>query len=121
MRQRRGMAEMPVPQSSKAILFENHPKNEGWEWTIAWWYSSSLVIMIGIAMAPETEISTWATQEAAARLLLKDQGFTDFQFGTHYQNLKKDERMVTWDKFALKSTKMSEDDDDDDEDEDDDE
>ena len=84
---RRAMgSDMPVPQSQKAVLFQGHPTNEGWEFTIAWWYTTSAVLLVGIlGFAPQTEISVWARQEAEARLQLKEEGFDNFVFGNHYQ------------------------------------
>jgi hypothetical protein len=115
--QRRTMAEMPVPQSSKAVLFEGHHK-EGWESTIAWFYPTSFALIVFIlAGAPVTDIEAWANKEAEARLKLKSEGFTDFQFGTHYQTLSADERQQVWEKFSMKAIRMSDDDDDDDEEE----
>ena len=120
--QRRTMAEMPVPQSSKAVLFEGHPTNEGWESSVAWWYSTSFVLICLImTTTPATDIEGWAQKEAAARLQLKEQNpDMEFKFGTHYQDVLKDQRKDGWDNFSLKSVKMT-DDDDDDEDEDDEE
>jgi hypothetical protein len=115
--QRRTMAEMPVPQSSKAVLFEGHHK-EGWESTIMWFYPTSFALIVLIlAGAPVTDIETWANKEAEARLKLKSEGFTDFQFGTHYGTLSAAERANVWEKFNTKAIKMTDDDDDDDEEE----
>jgi hypothetical protein len=115
--QRRTMAEMPVPQSSKAVLFEGHHR-EGWESTIAWFYPTSFALIVLIlAGAPVTDIELWANKEAEARLKLKSEGFTDFQFGTHYQTLSAAERAEVWEKFSMKATRMTDDDDDDDEEE----
>ena len=117
----RCLGAMPVPQSSKAKLFEGHATNEGWESTIGWWYATSAVLIIGIlGFAPNTEITSWAKQEAAARLKLKEAGVEDFAFGTHYQDLTVSEAKEVWDNFSAKALRMN-DDDDDDEDEDDDE
>jgi hypothetical protein len=112
--QRRTMAEMPVPQSSKAVLFEGHHR-EGWESTIAWFYPTSFILIVAIlAGAPVTDIETWANKEAEARLKLKDEGFTDFQFGTHYQALTAGERQAVWEKFTMKTIRMTDDEEDDD-------
>ena len=117
----RRLAAMPVPQSQKAKLFEGHPTNEGWEYTIAWWYGTSFILLVGIlGFAPPTEITAWAKKEAEARLKLKEQGVQDFAFGTHYQDLTVTEAKDVWDKFTTKAMRMNDDDDDDDEDEDDD-
>ena len=117
--QRRGMAQMPVPRSSQAKPFEGHPThNEGWESTIAWVYPVSFVMIIGIlTCAPETEISAWAQKEAQARLDLK--GKTEIVFGKHYQDLTKEEIKEEWDRFSMKSTRMTDDDEDEEEDDDD--
>lgn len=115
---RRGMAEMPVPQSSKAVLFEGHPAKEGWESTVAWWYGTSLALLIAIYFAPETRIEVWAQEEARARLALKEKGFEDFQFGVHYASLPQDDQKKRWDKFSAKALRMTDDDDDDEEEED---
>ena len=112
-------ANMPVPQSQKAVLFEGHPTNEGWESTMAWWYGTSLILIIGIlGFAPQTEITAWANQEAAARLKLKAAGVEDFAFGTHYQDLTVKEAKEAWDTFSAKALRMNDDDDDDDDEDD---
>ena len=66
--------------------------------------------------APQTEITVWAKQEAAARLQLKEAGVEDFAFGTHYQDLTVSEAKEAWDKFSAKAVRMNDDDDDEDED-----
>lgn len=118
----RGMAEMPVPQSQKAVLFEGHPTNEGWEWTVAWWYTTSFILLVGIlGFAPKTEITAWAKQEAAARLKMKEQGVEEFVFGTHYKDLTVSQAKTAWDNFSTKALRMNDDDDDDEDEEDEDE
>ena len=121
----RRLGAMPVPQSQKAELFKGHPTNEGWESTMAWWYGTSFILIVGIlGFAPPTEISAWAKKEAAARLKMKEQGVEDFAFGTHYQEMTVAEAKNVWDKFTEKALRMNDDDDEedeDDEDEDDDE
>lgn len=73
-------------------------------------------MLVGIlGFAPETEIQTWAKQEAQARLKLQDKN--QLVFGTHYSNLEEESRDTKWDKFSTKSIRMSEDDDDDDDEE----
>lgn len=112
---------MPLPQSSTAKIFAGHPTNEGWESTIAWWYPTSLVLIVAIlAGQPETSINAWAKQEAAARLALREKGMTEFTFGVHYQNLSQEELKGAWDDFTSKVTKMTDEDDDDDDDDDED-
>ena len=107
------MANMPVPQSSKAILFEGHPTNEGWESTLMWFYPLSFVLTVAVFnYAPETEIQTWARQEAEARMALGP-GAT-IEYGVHYQNLQQEATQSQWEKFAEKAFSLNEDDDDDD-------
>ena len=120
---KRQFANMPVPQSSQAKLFAGHPESEGWESTIAWFYPTSFLLIVGIlALEPETGIDVWAKQEAAARLKLKQAGMTEFEFGKHYQDLTEGELKSTWDVFSNKAMRMTDDDDEDEEeDEDDDE
>lgn len=109
---------VPVPQSSTAELFAGHPKKEGWEWTIGWWYPSSFILIcLVLGTTPETSIQSWAREEASARLALKEKGFTDFQFGVHYSNLSDEQMKSAWDKLSKTATRMNEDDDDDEEDE----
>ena len=115
-------SDMPVPNSMKARLWEGHPQvEEGWEKSIYFYYGVSLVSIIAILnFSPDTSIEAWAQNEARARLKLKDQGFTDFEFGKHYQNELMNEEASKWDKFTTKAIKPGEDDDDDeDEDEED--
>jgi len=114
----RTMASMPVPQSQNAKLFEGHQTDEGWESTIAWWYGTSLVlIVIALGFTPHTEITAWANKEASARLKLKASGVQDFVFGMHYQDLSVAEAKDAWDMFSTKALRMNDDDDDDDDDE----
>lgn len=116
---KRGMAEMPVPQSAKAVLFEGHQHvgNEGWESTIAWWYPTSFVLICCVlGLEPETGIDAWAKKEAAARLAMKDAGFAgEFVFGKHYQSLSDEDLQKEWDKHSNKAVRMTDDDDDDEE------
>lgn len=115
---KRTMAEMPVPQSSKAVLFDGHPKREGWEGVIALWYSSSFILICAIlGTRPDTSIEAWAQQEAAARLAYDGK----LEFGTHYQDVVKSQTNGTWDGMARKMLKFGEDDDDEEEEEDDEE
>ena len=116
---KRLMAGMPVPQSSKAKLFEGHPRNEGWEFTMLWFYSVSAILIVGIlGFSPETSIEAWARQEAMARLKLKEAGMTEFEFGKHYQDHDEEYRNA-WDQFSQKAIIQKEVDDDDEDDEDD--
>jgi len=113
-------SHVPVPQSMKAVLFDGHPSREGWETTMTWWYASSFVLLVAVlGYAPETEISVWAKQEAAARLHLKETGaVTEFEFGKHYQDLVEEQVSAGWDKFSVKSMRMTDEDDDDEDDDD---
>jgi hypothetical protein len=114
------MAEMPVPQCAEAKLFEGHPRREGWEGVIAWFYPTSFILICAVlAFEPETGIDAWAKKEAIARLAMKEAGFTDFTFGKHYQSLSDDELKTEWDIFTKKALRMTDDDDDDDEEEED--
>lgn len=108
---------MPVPQSMQGELFPGRV-NEGWEWTIAWWYTSSFLIISAIMIfQPEDGIDVWAAREAQARLDLKAQGFTDFEFGKHYQDVQEEKMKSAWDVFASKAFAMNDDDDDDEDEE----
>jgi ESSS subunit of NADH:ubiquinone oxidoreductase (complex I) len=107
---------VPVPQSATAELFAGHPKKEGWEWTIGWWYPSSFILIcLVLGTTPETSIQSWAREEASARLALKEKGFTDFQFGVHYSNLTEEQMKSAWDKLSNKTTRMNDEDDDEEE------
>lgn len=111
---KRTMAEMPVPQSSKAVLFEGHAKREGWEGVIAVWYTSSFILICAIlGTRPDTTIESWAQQEAIARLAYDGK----LEFGTHYQDIAKPQTNGTWDGFSRKTLKFGDDDDDDEEEE----
>jgi len=117
--QRRFAGDMPVvPNSMKATLWEGHPTApEGWETSIYFYYTVSIVSIICIInFSPDTTIESWAEQEARARLALKDKGFTDFEFGKHYQDELLTEESDKWDKFTMKAVKAGEDDDDEDDD-----
>jgi hypothetical protein len=115
---RRTMADMPVPQSSKAVLFGGHPRSEGWESTMAIWYGTSSLLLVAIlGMTPDSEIETWAKQEAAARLGMSSDEQAKLEFGTHYLTVKKQKVAQNWDKFSSKATRWDADDDDDDDEE----
>ena len=114
---------MPVvPQSQNAKLFDGQPEREGWEETVYFHTAiATIMIIIGLNFTPETSMNTWARNEAAARLILKEEhGFTDFEFGKHYQDEIKKRRPEEWDKLGSKFSPFK-DEDDDDEDEDDEE
>jgi hypothetical protein len=121
--QRRFMGgDMPVPQSNDAPLWHGHTvAKEGWEETIYFYYIAGIILQAAVLMgSPETSIESWARPEAQARLVLKSQGKTDFEFGTHYQDLMAKQNLDLWSQFAAKAVTPGEDDDDE-EDEDDDE
>jgi ESSS subunit of NADH:ubiquinone oxidoreductase (complex I) len=115
-----GDGGVPVPRSAQAKLFAGHDTNQGWESTVYFYYTLSTLLIIGVlGFAPDTTISSWAKQEAAARLHLKEQGVVkEFEFGKHYLDMVDDDVKRNWDKFDAKSVQfMKDDDDDDDEDE----
>jgi hypothetical protein len=109
---------MPIPQSLNAELFPGRV-TEGWETTIGVWYVSSFIIICGIvAFQPNDGIDVWAAREAQARLDLKENhGFTDFEFGKHYQDVQEEKMKNAWDVFARKAFNMSDDEDDDEDEE----
>lgn len=81
---------MPKPQSSEAQLWQGHPTHkEGWETTTYVTYAVSTVLLVlAIGFTPETSIKVWASNEAQARLDIKDklgdgEEFT-LEFGKHY-------------------------------------
>uniref|UniRef100_A0A7R9WUF9 NADH dehydrogenase [ubiquinone] 1 beta subcomplex subunit 11, mitochondrial n=1 Tax=Craspedostauros australis TaxID=1486917 RepID=A0A7R9WUF9_9STRA len=116
--------DMPVPQSQNAPLWHGHdPKvvSEGWEMPTYFYYGVAAILQTCIiAFTPESSIESWARPEAEARLKLAEKGFTDFEFGKHYQAMVEEERTELWQKFADRATIPGDDDDDDDEDDDDD-
>jgi hypothetical protein len=85
-----GGAHMPVPQSMIAE-FPAKPTGADWE-TIAnvVWPVAFLLAIYSANVIPD-DCEAWAQQEARARLKLKEQGFTNFQFGVHYQDLNSEE------------------------------
>ena len=89
-------SDMPKPQSSQAELWEGHPKTkEGWETTTYLTYAASAILLtLAVGFSPETSIKVWASNEAQARLDLKDKKGDDFEleFGKHYgaDNVKYD-------------------------------
>mmetsp|Transcript_19814 Transcript_19814/g.47173 ORF Transcript_19814/g.47173 Transcript_19814/m.47173 type:complete len:154 (-) Transcript_19814:111-572(-) len=118
---------MPVPQSMKAKPFDGHPTNEGWEPYVQFYTGVSVILLaVNYFFAPDTTIDSWARNEAAARLRLKEKD-PDFKpvFGVHYQDLQSKERQEKWDEVSEKEfnpfKEEDDDDDDDDDDEDDDE
>eukprot|EP00546_Thalassionema_frauenfeldii_P008508 CAMPEP_0178923410 /NCGR_PEP_ID=MMETSP0786-20121207/16705_1 /TAXON_ID=186022 /ORGANISM="Thalassionema frauenfeldii, Strain CCMP 1798" /LENGTH=77 /DNA_ID=CAMNT_0020597905 /DNA_START=322 /DNA_END=555 /DNA_ORIENTATION=+ len=71
-------------------------------------------------MRPDTNIQSWASEEAQARLDLKAKGFDKFEFGTHYKAKVEGNQEEEWEKFNNKAVSPGEDDDDEEEDEDED-
>jgi phage portal protein BeeE len=84
---------------------------------MAWWYGTSLLLLVGIlGFAPNTDIESWARQEARARLdAAAGSAPPTLEFGTHRFNLVQENRDATWDKFSVRSVRMTEEDDDDEE------
>jgi hypothetical protein len=121
-RRNMGGGHTPVPQSANAPMWGGHdPKviSEGWETSLYFYYGLAVVLQLAIVnFAPETSIESWARPEAQARLALKEQGFTDFQFGTHYRDVMNDQRSAAWEKYAERAIIPGDDDDDDDDEED---
>ena len=116
-----GGGHTPVPQSANAPMWGGHdPKvvSEGWETSLYFYYGLAVVLQLAIVnFAPETSIESWARPEAQARLALKEQGFTDFQFGTHYKDVVTSQRSSSWEKFAERAIVPGDDDDEEDEEE----
>ncbi|GKY90788.1 hypothetical protein MPSEU_000051600 [Mayamaea pseudoterrestris] len=125
LQSRRHFANMPVPQSSRARLFQGHATREGWEATIYAWYTCSLVLLAAILnYAPPTEIEAWAREEAMLRL----ESGRPITFGEHLSMRQQtshndknaaagteiDDSLKLWDKFAHRAVQMDKDDDDDD-------
>lgn len=79
---------MPTPQSAKAVLFDGHyDPDDGWRPITYFFYGvSTLMLLTGSFFYPEErDFRVWAEKEARARLELKEKaGFTDFEFGKHY-------------------------------------
>jgi len=110
---------VPVPQSQHAPLWHGHSvQTEGWEASMYFYAIVSIILQAAVVMgAPETSIESWARPEAQARLKLAEEGFTDFEFGKHYQDIQKKASLDAYDKFANRAVVPGEDDDDDDEEE----
>lgn len=110
---------MPVPQSQNAPLWGGHTvAKEGWEESVYFYYAAGIILQAAVILgAPETSIESWARPEAQARLRLAAQGQTEFEFGTHYQEVEKQASLEIWNKFADRSTIPGDDDDDDEDDE----
>jgi len=111
----------PESQSMQAKLFEGEP--EGWEGTLYFTYGAAFVIVSTMCMfAPDTKITTWANNEAQARLdLLRSGAIDKVEFGVHYNTPEARGWEDDWDKFAEKSIIPGEDDDDDDDEDEDEE
>ncbi len=112
-------SDMPVPQSQNAPLWHGHKvAHEGWEESMYFYYAVGFLLQAAIVFgAPETSIESWARAEAQARLRLAADGQTEFEFGTHYQDLEKQASLEVWNKFANRSVIPGDDDDDEDDDE----
>jgi hypothetical protein len=110
---------MPVPQSQNAPLWNGHTvQKEGWEESMYFYFAAGIVLQAAVLLlAPETSIESWARPEAKARLYLQSKGQTEFEFGTHYQDVVEKENLELWSQFAQKSVTPGEDDDDEDEEE----
>uniref|UniRef100_A0A7S2WJX2 NADH dehydrogenase [ubiquinone] 1 beta subcomplex subunit 11, mitochondrial n=1 Tax=Eucampia antarctica TaxID=49252 RepID=A0A7S2WJX2_9STRA len=122
--QRRNMGgAQPVSQSMKAELWGGHSKEaEGWETTLyATYVGATILITMALGFAPDTTITTWASEEAQARLDLQANGkMNAVEFGAHY-NVP--ENMFDWESVNPDdpfNEDLEDDDDDDDEDEEDD-
>mmetsp|Transcript_46936 Transcript_46936/g.78058 ORF Transcript_46936/g.78058 Transcript_46936/m.78058 type:complete len:135 (-) Transcript_46936:94-498(-) len=89
---RRTMAGGPPPRSHgqlEAYAFGEGPKHkaQGWETgTYICYAASSLLLVLGLANKPNTSIKSWAHEEAAARLKLKEAG-EDIEYSTFYNKL----------------------------------
>jgi len=114
-----GGGHVPVPQSQHAPLWHGHSvKTEGWETSMYFYAIAAIILQVAVVTgAPETSIESWARAEAQARLKLADQGFTDFEFGKHYQDIQKKASLDAYDKFAIKAVIPGEDDEDEEEEE----
>ncbi|KAL7571249.1 hypothetical protein ACA910_008906 [Epithemia clementina (nom. ined.)] len=113
-----GSSHPPMPQSMKAKLFEGHPEREGWEETVYFYYTVGFLwICYNANCLPETSVNTWARNEAAARLILKEEhGFTNFEFGKHYQDeVYVHSRKLGWEELNSKFNPFKDDDDEDEE------
>jgi hypothetical protein len=110
-------SDMPVPQSQNAPLWHGHTvQKEGWEEYVYFYYAVGILLQAAVlTFSPETSIESWAREEAKARLYLESKGQTDFQFGTHYQDIVEKEHLDLWSQFAAKSVSPGDDDDDEDE------
>ena len=75
----------PESQSMKAELFGGHEKDTGWEGITYFTYGATVLLLGVVANAPESSITTWASEEARMRLKLKAEGKVEkFEFGVHY-------------------------------------
>jgi hypothetical protein len=104
---------MPAPQSMIAE-FPAKRTYEAWEPYVFVLWPLILVMTVAVSSSLSDDCEAWAQQEARARLALKEQGFTNFQFGVHYQDLKANEIEQLWDEQNAKTTTMNDDDEDDD-------
>ena len=65
-------------------------------------FLTAVMTILAVVFKPDISIQTWAREEAQARLDLKEKGFTDFKFGTHYNTSKAIDREAQWDTFLRK-------------------
>ena len=115
-----GSGGQPQPQSMQARLWEGHnTQPEGWETTVyATYAASAVLITLALGFAPDTTITTWASNEARVRMEMKDGGTLEKDgvvFGEHYNTPVKVFGSA-WDLFMVKAMNPEEDDDDDDDD-----
>lgn len=115
-----GGGHVPVPQSQNAPLWYGHTvQKEGWEESMYFYFAAGILLQAAVIMgAPETSIESWARPEAQARLKLASQGFTDFEFGKHYQDVEKQASMEVWNTYASRSVVPGDDDDEEEDDDD---
>ena len=111
----RRFGAQPESQSQQAVLWQGHTThNEGWESTVyATYFASTVLITLALGFAPDTSITTWASNEAAVRL---EAGAVEF--GSH-SNVP--EKVYDFDFQVVDNPFNEEDDDDDDDDDEDDE
>mmetsp|Transcript_7887 Transcript_7887/g.11258 ORF Transcript_7887/g.11258 Transcript_7887/m.11258 type:complete len:154 (+) Transcript_7887:108-569(+) len=110
----------PESQSMQARLWEGHKTGpEGWEVPVYATYAGATVfIALALGFAPDTTITTWANNEAQARLDLQSSGALGKpEFGKHY-NVPSE--LFEWESKNVDNP-FNEEEDDDEDDEDDDE
>eukprot|EP00638_Chattonella_subsalsa_P001629 CAMPEP_0117746004 /NCGR_PEP_ID=MMETSP0947-20121206/7699_1 /TAXON_ID=44440 /ORGANISM="Chattonella subsalsa, Strain CCMP2191" /LENGTH=108 /DNA_ID=CAMNT_0005563267 /DNA_START=125 /DNA_END=451 /DNA_ORIENTATION=- len=88
------MAGGPPPRSHgqhEAYVFGEGPTHQaqGWETgTYVCYAASTILLVLGLANKPNTSIKSWAHEEAAARLKLKEAG-EDIEYSNFYSKLQK--------------------------------